>query len=158
MGDLPVLDHATFGMPVVVGVDASAWHVLLTALQLAQSLGSRLVVVRAGGRRPDATPHASRRDARAGVVAGRAADGAEVEALLDEVRERADAMGVAIECVAREGTPANVVVDVAVERGAGLVVVGNRGLRGTGRGLAGDDPHDARCSVLIVDAAAALAA
>ena len=59
-----------------------------------------------------------------------------------------------VETVAREGDPAEVLADVAAEEGAGLIVVGDRGLTGVRRFLLGSVSHKlshhAPCSVLIV--------
>ena len=68
----------------------------------------------------------------------------------DEVREA----GVEVETFAREGDPADAILDVAEERGADLVVVGNKGMTGAKRFLLGSVPnkvsHHAPCSVLII--------
>jgi nucleotide-binding universal stress UspA family protein len=59
-----------------------------------------------------------------------------------------------IETHARLGSPAEVLCEFAVELGADLIVVGNRGMQG-GRRFLGSVPnsvsHHASCSVLIVD-------
>ena len=53
----------------------------------------------------------------------------------------------------RPGEPADVILDVAEEQGADLVVVGNRGMTGARRFLLGSVPnkvaHHAMCDVLI---------
>ncbi len=55
---------------------------------------------------------------------------------------------------AREGDPADAILDVAEELGADLIVVGNKGMTGAKRFLLGSVPnkvsHHAPCSVLIV--------
>ena len=55
---------------------------------------------------------------------------------------------------AREGDPADAILDVAEETGAGLVVVGNKGMTGASRFLLGSVPnkvsHHAPCGVYIV--------
>ena len=54
----------------------------------------------------------------------------------------------------REGDPADAILDVAEERGADLIVVGNKGMTGAKRFLLGSVPnkvsHHAPCSVLII--------
>jgi nucleotide-binding universal stress UspA family protein len=54
----------------------------------------------------------------------------------------------------RQGDAADAILDVAEERGAALVVVGNRGRTGAQRFLLGSVPnrvsHHAPCSVLII--------
>ncbi len=55
---------------------------------------------------------------------------------------------------AREGDPADAILDVAEEQDADLIVVGNKGMSGAKRFLLGSVPnkvsHHAPCSVLIV--------
>ncbi len=55
---------------------------------------------------------------------------------------------------ARQGDPADAILDVAEEQGADLVIVGNKGMTGAKRFLLGSVPnkvsHHAPCSVLIV--------
>ncbi|MCW2957732.1 MAG: UspA domain protein [Solirubrobacterales bacterium] len=55
---------------------------------------------------------------------------------------------------ARQGDPADAILDVAEEQGADLIVVGNKGMTGAKRFLLGSVPnkvsHHAPCSVLIV--------
>jgi nucleotide-binding universal stress UspA family protein len=62
--------------------------------------------------------------------------------------------GVPVETFAREGDPADAILDVAEERSADLVVVGNTGMTGAKRFLLGSVPnkvsHHAPCSVLII--------
>jgi nucleotide-binding universal stress UspA family protein len=52
------------------------------------------------------------------------------------------------------GNPAEVLLSVAAEQDADLIVVGNRGMQGAARFLLGSVPnriaHHANCSVLIV--------
>ena len=55
---------------------------------------------------------------------------------------------------ARQGDPADAILDVAEERGSDLIVVGNKGMTGAKRFLLGSVPnkvsHHAPCSVLII--------
>jgi nucleotide-binding universal stress UspA family protein len=78
----------------------------------------------------------------------------DVDAVLREAAERARAAGVAVTVYAREGDPADAILDVAEERGADLIVVGNKGMTGAKRFLLGSVPnkvsHHAPCSVLII--------
>jgi len=59
-----------------------------------------------------------------------------------------------VETIAREGDPAEVLIKVAEERDADIIVVGNRGMAEVKRFLLGSVPsrvaHHAPCSVLIV--------
>ena len=56
--------------------------------------------------------------------------------------------------LAREGDPADAILDVAEEEGADLIVVGNKGMTGAKRFLLGSVPnkvsHHAPCSVIII--------
>ena len=64
------------------------------------------------------------------------------------------AAGVEVEVFARQGDPADAILDVAEERGSDLIVVGNKGMTGAKRFLLGSVPnkvsHHAPCSVLII--------
>ena len=61
--------------------------------------------------------------------------------------------GVEVETHAREGDPADAILDVAEEQEADLIVVGNKGMTGAKRFLLGSVPnkvsHHAPCSVLV---------
>ena len=120
MGDVADLGHAMFGRPIVVGLDDSdtAQRALRAALELARTLSCELVVVSAYRRVHDSKLRGARRDAPADVKWRMQGD-SHVQMLLDEAREQADAAGVAFEAIAREGTPANVIVEVAAQKGAG---------------------------------------
>ena len=64
------------------------------------------------------------------------------------------AAGVKVETYAREGDPADAILDVAEEQKADLIVVGNKGMTGAKRFLLGSVPnkvsHHAPCSVMII--------
>jgi nucleotide-binding universal stress UspA family protein len=78
----------------------------------------------------------------------------DVDATLRDAAERVEAAGVEVQTFAREGDPADAILDVAEERGADLIVVGNKGMTGAKRFLLGSVPnkvsHHAPCSVLII--------
>lgn len=78
----------------------------------------------------------------------------DVEATLKQAAEIAEEAGVEVQTFARQGDPADAVLDVAEERGAGLIVVGNKGMTGAKRFLLGSVPnkvsHHAPCSVMII--------
>jgi nucleotide-binding universal stress UspA family protein len=78
----------------------------------------------------------------------------DVDATLKDAAEQIRAAGVEVKTYAREGDPADAILDVAEERGAGLIVVGNKGMTGAKRFLLGSVPnkvsHHAPCSVLII--------
>jgi nucleotide-binding universal stress UspA family protein len=79
----------------------------------------------------------------------------DVQAVLDEEAERIRETGVStVETYPREGDPADAILDVAEEKGADLIVVGNKGMTGARRFLLGSVPnkvsHHAPCNVMIV--------
>ena len=78
----------------------------------------------------------------------------DVDATLRTASETVEAAGVPVTAYAREGDPADAILDVAEERGADLIVVGNKGMTGAKRFLLGSVPnkvsHHAPCSVLII--------
>jgi nucleotide-binding universal stress UspA family protein len=78
----------------------------------------------------------------------------DVEATLTEASERIESAGVNVTTYAREGDPADAILDVAEERKADLIIVGNKGMTGAKRFLLGSVPnkvsHHAPCSVLII--------
>ena len=78
----------------------------------------------------------------------------DVDATLAEAAERIGEAGVESRVYAREGDPADAILDVAEELGSDLIVVGNKGMTGAKRFLLGSVPnkvsHHAPCSVLII--------
>ena len=78
----------------------------------------------------------------------------EVDATLSDAADVVREAGLEVEAFAREGDPADAILDVAEERGADLIVVGNKGMTGAKRFLLGSVPnkvsHHAPCSVLII--------
>ncbi|HEV2814301.1 MAG TPA: universal stress protein [Solirubrobacteraceae bacterium] len=78
----------------------------------------------------------------------------DVDANLDDAAEQAEAAGVPVEKFARQGDPADAILDVAEETKADLIIVGNKGMTGARRFLLGSVPnkvsHHAPCSVLII--------
>jgi nucleotide-binding universal stress UspA family protein len=78
----------------------------------------------------------------------------DVDATLDRAAEAAVERGLDVETFARQGDPADAILDVAEEQRADLIVVGNKGMTGAKRFLLGSVPnkvsHHAPCSVLII--------
>ena len=78
----------------------------------------------------------------------------DVSTSLEEAAVVLRELGVEVETHAREGDPADAILDVAEERSADLIVVGNKGMTGARRFLLGSVPnkvsHHAPCSVLII--------
>ena len=141
---------------IVVGTDGSdtARKAVDEAIDLAKSVGAAPVPglgLRAGAAVAPARGGAA--GARGPAVDGQPARGRRRDALSDAadiVREA----GVEVETFAREGDPADAILDVAEERNADLIVVGNKGMTGARRFLLGSVPnkvsHHAPCSVLII--------
>jgi nucleotide-binding universal stress UspA family protein len=75
-------------------------------------------------------------------------------AALEQARLVLAAAGLEVEAHAREGDPADAILDIAEEQGADLIVVGNKGMTGAKRFLLGSVPnkvsHHAPCSVMII--------
>jgi len=78
----------------------------------------------------------------------------DVDATLVSAAEQARAAGVSCGVHARQGDPADAILDIAEEQGSDLIVIGNKGMTGAKRFLLGSVPnkisHHAPCSVLII--------
>jgi len=78
----------------------------------------------------------------------------DVDATLKDAGGEIDAAGIQVEIYAREGDPADAILDVAEEQNADLIIVGNKGMTGAKRFLLGSVPnkvsHHAPCSVMII--------
>jgi nucleotide-binding universal stress UspA family protein len=78
----------------------------------------------------------------------------DVDVALQAAAAEALAAGVEARTYARQGDPADAILDVAEEQDADLIVVGNKGMTGAKRFLLGSVPnkvsHHAPCSVLII--------
>jgi nucleotide-binding universal stress UspA family protein len=78
----------------------------------------------------------------------------DVDATLKAAGEQVGEAGVEVQTFAREGDPADAILDVAEELGADLIVVGNKGMTGAKRFLLGSVPnkvsHHAPCAVMII--------
>jgi nucleotide-binding universal stress UspA family protein len=140
---------------IVVGTDGSdtASQAVREAIDLAKADGATLELVSAFAPVPQRRLRAEGRDAPEEV---RSAINPrhEVEEFLVDAADIAREAGVSANTHARQGDPADAILDVAEETQAGLVVVGNKGMTGAGRFLLGSVPdkisHHAPCSVLIV--------
>jgi nucleotide-binding universal stress UspA family protein len=140
---------------IVVGTDGSetATRAVEAAVQLAQLSGATLELVSAyepvSGQRLREEARQVPPDLQ--WIINRRAD---VDATLQQAAERAGDAGVAAQTYAREGDPADAILDVAEELGADLIVVGNKGMTGAKRFLLGSVPnkvsHHAPCAVMII--------
>ncbi len=78
----------------------------------------------------------------------------EVERALEQAAASLRDLGVEVSTYARQGDPADAILDVAEEQNADLIVVGNKGMSGAKRFLLGSVPnkvsHHAPCTVMII--------
>jgi nucleotide-binding universal stress UspA family protein len=138
---------------IVVGTDGSstAGTAVDHAIQLAREAGAKLVVVCAYGPASSEGPEGQRLEGT--DILSNPIDAALT--VLASTAKKASAAGVNdVDTFARQGDPADAIIDVAEEQGSDLVVVGNKGMTGARRFLLGSVPnkvsHHAPCSVLIV--------
>jgi nucleotide-binding universal stress UspA family protein len=140
---------------IVVGTDGSetAGEAVREAIELAKAVGGSIELVSAFEPVPNQRLREESRQAPDDLqwmVNPRE----DVEATLRDAAERVNDAGVTVTTYAREGDPADAILDVAEERGADLIVVGNKGMTGAKRFLLGSVPnkvsHHAPCSVLII--------
>jgi len=140
---------------ILVGTDGSdtATEAVRQAGELAGQVGARLILVSAYEPVPAARLGAERLEAPRDLqwtINPREDVAALLEAGAAPLREA----GVEVEALAREGDPADAILDVAEQRGCDLIVVGNKGMTGAKRFLLGSVPnkisHHAPCSVLII--------
>jgi nucleotide-binding universal stress UspA family protein len=140
---------------IVVGTDGSetAGKAVREAIDLAKTVGAGVCVVSAYEPIPQARLREEAKQTPADLqwmVNPRE----EVDATLSDAADVVREAGLEVETFAREGDPADAILDVAEERGADLIVVGNKGMTGARRFLLGSVPnkvsHHAPCSVLIV--------
>jgi nucleotide-binding universal stress UspA family protein len=140
---------------IVVGTDGSdtAKEAVRQAVELAKSVGAELLLVSAYQPVSRVTVNHEARhlpEDMQWMVSARE----DVATLLSEAAATAEAAGVAVQTFPRQGDPADAILDVAEERDADLIVVGNKGMTGAKRFLLGSVPnrvsHHAPCSVLII--------
>ncbi len=139
---------------IVVGTDGSetAGEAVRQAIELAKLSGAKLDVVSAF---EPVAPSRLREESEEipGDVAHAVGPREDVNVILEGAAGPARADGVEVETHAREGDPADAILDVAEEYKASLIVVGNKGMTGTRRFLLGSVPnkisHHAPCSVFI---------
>jgi nucleotide-binding universal stress UspA family protein len=140
---------------IVVGTDGSetAKEAVRQATELAKSTGDSLLIVSAYEPVPEGRLRAERRDAP-GDLQWSINPREDVENTLQDASDVVNEKGVSVQTFAREGDPADAILDVAEEQNAGLIVVGNKGMTGAKRFLLGSVPnkvsHHAPCSVLII--------
>jgi nucleotide-binding universal stress UspA family protein len=140
---------------IVVGTDGSetAKQAVREAAQLAKQTGASLDVVSAFDPVPASRLREERLEAPSDIE--HAVNPQEdVNGILSEASEDVADTGVEIRTFARQGEPADAILDVAEEQGADLIIVGNKGMTGAKRFLLGSVPnkvsHHAPCSVMII--------
>lgn len=140
---------------IVVGTDGSetAGEAVRQATELAQAVGASVHLVSAY----EPVSNQRLREEREQVPADMewmVNPRQDVEATLRDAADSAREEGLDVETYAREGDPADAILDVAEEQKADLIVVGNKGMTGAKRFLLGSVPnkvsHHAPCSVMII--------
>jgi nucleotide-binding universal stress UspA family protein len=140
---------------IVVGTDGSdtAKQAVREATELAKNTGASLDIVSAYDPVPSSRLREERLQAPADIE-HTVNPSEDVDATLAEAAKDAEAAGVTVRTFARQGEPADAILDVAEEEKADLIVVGNKGMTGAKRFLLGSVPnkvsHHAPSSVLIV--------
>ena len=140
---------------IVVGTDGSgtATEAVREAVEMARAVSAKLELVSAF---TPVSRQQLRAESRDAPEEGRWAfdPRRQVEATLEDAAQIARDASVEVETHAREGDPSDVILDVAEEREADLIIVGNKGMSGARRFLLGSVPdkisHHAPCSVLII--------
>ena len=140
---------------IVVGTDGSetAKQAVREAAQLAKQTGAALYIVSAFDPVPQGRLRQERLEAPSDIehTLGPTED---VDATLADAAKDVDDAGVEVRTIARQGEPADAILDVAEEENADLIVVGNKGMTGAKRFLLGSVPnkvsHHAPSSVLII--------
>jgi nucleotide-binding universal stress UspA family protein len=139
---------------IVVGTDGSqtAAEAVRQAVELARATGGSLHVVSAY--QPVSAQRVREEAAEIPAdIAYAVGPREEVNDILDAATGAARGAGVEVRTHAREGDPADAILDVAEEIRASLIVVGNKGMTGARRFLLGSVPnkisHHAPCSVYI---------
>lgn len=140
---------------MIVGTDGSdtASEAVRQATELARTVGAKVYLVSAYEPVPDSRLRAERLQVPENLqwmVNPRE----DVDRTLEQCAAQMRASGLEVETLAREGDPADSILDVAEEKRADLIVIGNKGMTGAKRFLLGSVPnkvsHHAPCSVLII--------
>jgi nucleotide-binding universal stress UspA family protein len=141
---------------ILVGTDGSdtATQAVRQAIELARAVGARIELVSAYEPVSDARLREESIQRVPQDLQWMLNPREDVQATLEAAAAEIRAAGVAVEVFARQGDPADAILDVAEERGSDLIVLGNKGMTGAKRFLLGSVPnkvsHHAPCSVLII--------
>ncbi len=130
---------------IVVGTDGSetAHEAVRQAVDLAKSVGAKVQLVSAYEPVSNQRIREERQQAPDDVqwtINPRE----DVDGTLAEAAEIAEEAGVSVERFARQGDPADAILDVAEETKADLIIVGNKGMTGARRFLLGSVPTRSR--------------
>ena len=140
---------------IVVGTDGSdtANQAVRQAVDLARAVGAKVELVSAYEPVPEQRLKHERQQAPEDLqwaINPRE----DVDATLEAAAAVAQEASVPVDVYPRQGDPADAILDVAEEREADLIIVGNKGMTGAKRFLLGSVPnkvsHHAPCSVLII--------
>ena len=140
---------------IVVGTDGSetASEAVRQATELAKAVGAKINLVSAY----EPVGNQRLREERQQVpddMQWMVNEREDVNATLRQNGEDIKEAGVNVETFARQGDPADAILDVAEEQNADLIIVGNKGMTGAKRFLLGSVPnkvsHHAPCSVMII--------
>ncbi len=140
---------------MVVGTDGSdtASEAVRQAAELAGRIGAKVHLVSAYEPVPEARLREERDDVP-GDMEWMINPREDVSSTLEGAAQVIRDGGIEVEVHAREGDPADAILDVAEEQGADLIVVGNKGMTGAKRFLLGSVPnkvsHHAPCNVMII--------
>jgi nucleotide-binding universal stress UspA family protein len=140
---------------IVVGTDGSetAGEAVRQATELAKSIGAAIYLVSAF----EPVGNQRLREERQQVpedMSWMVNEREDVNATLKAAEEQIKEDGINVQTFARQGDPADAILDVAEEQNADLIIVGNKGMSGAKRFLLGSVPnkvsHHAPCSVMII--------
>ena len=139
---------------MIVGTDGSetAGEAVRQASELAKSVGAKVHLVSAYEPVPEGRLREERQQVP-GDLQWMVNPREDVADTLERAATSLREAGVDVEIHAREGDPADAILDLAEEVNADLIVVGNKGMTGARRFLLGSVPnkisHHAPCSVYI---------
>lgn len=140
---------------IVVGTDGSetAAEAVRQATDLAKQTGAEIDLVSAFEPVSQSRLREERVDAPSDI-AHTISPSEDVDGMLAEAAKSVEEQGVKVSTFARQGDPADAILDLADERKADLIIVGNKGMTGAKRFLLGSVPnkvsHHAPCSVMII--------
>jgi nucleotide-binding universal stress UspA family protein len=140
---------------IVVGTDGSetANEAVRQATDLAKNVGAAVYLVSAYEPFSQTRLREERREIPEDMAHTVSAS-EDVDDTLNEAARTIESNGIQVKTFARQGDPADAILDVAEEQNADLIVVGNKGMTGAKRFLLGSVPnkvsHHAPSSVLIV--------